>query len=132
MHPQVFLAETSGIANSLTPQTWTLPNGTYRAVLFNAIDTDETLVLSTTPGASVLPTTSRATFTLLDCGTPVPGDLNGDGVVDMDDLNDVVSCFGQAAPLTPPCDFADVASPPDGDGVINILDISFVGSNFTP
>ena len=27
---------------------------------------------------------------------------------------------------------ADVAPPPDGDGVINILDISFVGSNFTP
>ena len=65
-------------------------------------------------------------------GVSDPGDLDGDGNVDMDDLGIVVSCFGQTAPLAPPCDAADVAPPPDGDGVINILDISFVGSNFTP
>ena len=62
----------------------------------------------------------------------IPSDLDGDGDVDMDDLDVVVSCSGQTAPLVPPCDAADVAPPPDGDGVINILDISFVGSNFTP
>ena len=61
-----------------------------------------------------------------------PSDLNGDGDVDRDDLSIVVGCFGQTAPLFPPCDDADVAPPPDGDGIINILDISFVGSNFTP
>jgi len=62
----------------------------------------------------------------------IPGDIDGDSDVDRDDLGIVVSCFGQTAPLTPPCDAADVAPPPDGDGVVNILDISFVGSNFTP
>jgi hypothetical protein len=60
-------------------------------------------------------------------------DLDGDGDVDMDDLMGVVMCFGQTAPFAPSCDIADVATPPPlGDGVINILDISFVGSCFTP
>ncbi len=67
-------------------------------------------------------------------GTPAsnPADLDGNSVVNMADLMIVVSCFGQSAPLVPPCDAADLAPPPSGDGVINILDISFVGSNFTP
>ncbi len=62
----------------------------------------------------------------------IPGNLDGDSDVDMDDLMIVVGCFGQSAPLAPPCDAADLAPPPSGDGVINILDLSFVGSNFTP
>ena len=64
--------------------------------------------------------------------TPVPGDLDGDGDVDQDDLGIVVNCFGQFVADNPDCAIADVAPPPNGDGVINILDISFVGSNFTP
>jgi len=75
---------------------------------------------------------SQPNLVLAVRGGPPAGDLDDDGDVDRDDLNIVVGCFGQTAPLAPPCDAADVAPPPDGDGVINILDISFVGSNFTP
>ena len=67
-----------------------------------------------------------------DPGTGIPGDLDGDSDVGRADLDIVISCFGRVSPLFPPCDDADVAPPPDGDGVINILDISFVGSSFTP
>ncbi len=63
---------------------------------------------------------------------PVPGDIDGDDDVDQDDLGIVVNCFGQFVADNPDCAIADVAPPPDGDGIINILDISFVGSNFTP
>ena len=59
-----------------------------------------------------------------------PGDLDGDGDVDQDDLGIVVSCFGQFVADNPDCAIADVAPPPDG--VVNILDVSFVVSNFTP
>ncbi len=67
--------------------------------------------------------------------TPIPepsgldGDVDGSGCVDTTDLDIVVSCFGQTAPLFPPCDDADVSPPPNGDGIVNILDISLVGSN---
>jgi len=61
---------------------------------------------------------------------PLDGDLNGDGVVDIDDLAIAISCFGQSVATNPPCAIADVAPPPDG--LVNILDVSFIGSNFTP
>ena len=62
---------------------------------------------------------------------PIPGDIDGDGDVDQDDLTILVGCFGQ-----PPSACVGVAPGvnPDfnEDGIINILDISFVGSHFTP
>lgn len=61
----------------------------------------------------------------------IPGDLNGDDIVDTDDLNIVLGCFGQTVAANPACAIADVAPPPDGDGFINILDISYIGSLFT-
>ena len=60
------------------------------------------------------------------------GDVDGNGEVETTDLDMVISCFGQTAPLLPPCDDADVAPPPDGDGMVNLLDILLVGSNFIP
>ncbi len=52
--------------------------------------------------------------------------------MDVDDLQLVVDCFGQFVVDNPDCAIADVALPPAGDGIINILDVSFVGSHFTP
>ena len=49
------------------------------------------------------------------CGTA--GDVNGDGVVDVLDLIDLLLCFGQ--PANAPCDMADV----NGDGTVNVLDL---------
>jgi hypothetical protein len=54
----------------------------------------------------------------------IPGDLDGDGDVDFDDIGIAVAYFGQPASCDPR---ADVIA----DGVINILDVSVVGSNFT-
>ncbi len=62
----------------------------------------------------------------------IPGDLDGDGDVDQDDLQIVVDCFGQFVADNSDCAIADVAPLPTGDDVINILDISFVVSHFTP
>lgn len=57
----------------------------------------------------------------------IPGDLNGDGVVNMADVQVVVACFGQTVTSNPDCAIADV----NNDGLVNILDVSFVVSNFT-
>ncbi len=57
--------------------------------------------------------------------------LDDDGAVDQDDLGIVVNCFGQVVAENPGCTIADVAPPPDGDGVVNILDVSFVGRNIS-
>ncbi len=82
----------------------------------------------------IVKTSTFADFVGVDMTiAPLPDDLNGDvdrsGCVDTTDLDMVISCFGQTAPLFPPCDDADVAPPPEGDGVVNILDISFVAGN---
>jgi len=61
-----------------------------------------------------------------------PGDLNGDGDVDQDDLGIVLNCFGQVVADNPDCAIADVAPPPDGGGVITMLHVSLGGSHFTP
>ncbi|MCZ6792708.1 MAG: hypothetical protein O7J95_03740, partial [Planctomycetota bacterium] len=46
-----------------------------------------------------------------------PGDLNGNGVVEVVDLIDLLSCFG--LPAVPGCEAADG----NADGVVNVLDL---------
>jgi len=46
-----------------------------------------------------------------------PWDVNGDGVIDVLDLIDLLLCFG--LPADPPCDSADI----NGDGTVNVLDL---------
>ena len=50
------------------------------------------------------------------------GDTNGDRVVDVLDLNNVVNNFGQAGP--------DVPGDTDGSGVVDVLDLNNVVNNF--
>jgi hypothetical protein len=53
---------------------------------------------------------------------PCPGDANGDRVIDFEDLNIVLSSFGQAGASVP----GDV----NGDGSVNFLDLNLVLSFF--
>ena len=48
---------------------------------------------------------------------PCPTDLNGDGVINVLDLIDLLLCFGQSG--NPPCGQADINT----DGTVNVLDL---------
>ncbi len=50
-------------------------------------------------------------------GPPLPEDTNGDGVVNVLDLIDLLLCFGQ--PASPGCEAQDI----NGDGTVNVLDL---------
>ncbi len=52
------------------------------------------------------------------------GDVNGDGVVNVLDLIELLICFGQ--PANPPCDLADT----NADGAIDVLDLVTLLLNF--
>ena len=51
------------------------------------------------------------------CAVSCPADVNGDGVVNVLDLIDVLLCFGQ--PAIPGCEAEDI----NGDGTVNVLDL---------
>ena len=80
------------------------------------------------------PTTVSVTFTFgpesqkfdVDLPQLCVGDVNGDGVVNVLDLLDLLGCFRQ--PAVPPCDTADL----NGDGVVNVPDLIQVIFNFGP
>jgi hypothetical protein len=56
---------------------------------------------------------------------PIPGDLNGDGKVDVADLSVVASDFGKTIGLN------NVKSDSNNDNVVDIYDIVFVASKFS-
>lgn len=71
--------------------------------------------------ASLMEDAAEAASSLLP-DDPIPGDANGDGVVDFSDLNAVLSQFGQMAP--------DLLGDVDGDGDVDFSDLNVVLVNF--
>jgi hypothetical protein len=87
--------------------------GTYEVVISNACGqaTSNPVVLAVTP-----------------CGN-TPGDVNGDGDVDVDDLLAVITGWGVCPVPPPPC-LPDIAPPPSGNGVVNVDDLLMVIVNW--
>jgi len=82
-----------------------------------------TLTVQDEDGAT---STDTVTITVLESGGTVPGDVDGDGDVDIFDLFAVASAFGTVtgdAGYNPACDF-------DSDGDVDINDLYTCGSNF--
>jgi hypothetical protein len=57
------------------------------------------------------------------------GDVNGDGVVNVNDLLEVINAWG-ACPAPPVACPADIAPPPQGDGTVNVNDLLLVINNW--
>ena len=70
------------------------------------------------------PNSSNAVLTLLQIGSIIPGDLDGDGFVGINDLNIVLANWNQNVPPANP--LAD----PSGDGFVGIDDLNAVLGNW--
>ncbi len=69
------------------------------------------------PGGPPGPVMGSVNLSLNALAPPCPTDVNGDGVVNVLDLIDLLLCFGQ--PAVPGCSPEDV----NGDGSVNVLDL---------
>ena len=85
-------------------------NGTTDIVTFNRDSDDVSVLINQTP-------------------VPLPGDVNGDGTVDVNDLLAVVAAWGPC-PAPPASCPADIA-PPGGDGEVNVNDLLLVITNWS-
>lgn len=95
----------------------------YDSFVFGAVPTDG--VHSMNDGGVVAvnsPTNYAGDTGSVDASGPCPGDTNGDNAVDISDLGQVLSQFGQSG--------AGLAGDLDGDGNVNISDLGAVLSNF--
>lgn len=107
------------VPSTITKQfTWTPPDnfppGSYKAQIVAEDDaggrtTREVEIVVEAPGE----------------GEVLPGDLNRDGVVNIDDLTLVTSNFGRTA-----SEASDQRADANADGIINIDDLNIVTSNF--
>lgn len=81
-----------------------------------------------TPASVVEAAVDGVKLQRLVCATAVPGDVNGDGSVNVADLLAVITAWGAcpAAPATCPAD----VSPTGGDGQVNVADLLFVITNW--
>ena len=67
----------------------------------------------------------QLTPTPMPSATPIPGDLNGDGHVNLTDLSIMATNYGLSgsAIINPAADI-------DHDGVVNLTDLSILASNY--
>jgi hypothetical protein len=133
--PNAYVGPTPGLTQGSPTITWSLVTGPSGMTINSA--NGVVFWSPSSAGGSPHTITIRATNpygtdleTWVLTVTP-PGDVNHDGVVDINDLLAVISGWGICPP--PPFDcHADVAPPPAGDGLINIDDLLFVISNWGP
>lgn len=59
----------------------------------------------------------------------LPGDVNGDGAVNVSDLLAVINQWGACPPSPQSCP-ADIFPPPNGDGAVNVSDLLMVINNW--
>jgi hypothetical protein len=64
-----------------------------------------------------------------DCITSVPGDVTGDGNVNVADLLTVINAWGACADPPATCP-TDIAPPPSGDGTVGVPDLLMVINNW--
>lgn len=66
--------------------------------------------------------------------TPVPGDVTGDGCVNVDDLLAVINSWGAcpSPPPPPPANCPADIAPPQGDGLVNVDDLLAVINAWAP
>ncbi len=102
------------------------PAGTVFEVLFDQAFLDANPVLDNVYDYHCHP---HGFFKMIGSVTVVvcPGDVNGDGSVNVLDLIAVLLCFGD--PATPPC---DTGQDVNGDGDVNVLDLIALIMNFGP
>ena len=104
--PRVDGFETSNTQISLPPNY--LDEGTTHYWRVDAIS----------PSGEVRPGTPElATFTTVGVEVPCPGDVDGDGLVDLADLNAVLASFGQTG---------DLPGDANADGQVDLLDLNIV------
>ena len=75
-------------------------------------------------------TTAEGIWLISDNVPRAPGDVNGDGVVDVTDLGLLASQWGTDGSGHGSGWSADIAPAPDGDGIVNVVDLGTLAANW--
>ncbi|MEO2005307.1 MAG: Ig-like domain-containing protein, partial [Candidatus Poribacteria bacterium] len=115
-------AATEAIDTFAQAAALTIPTTNASAVVYQLVD-GEWIALESTGAAGAVSTqiTLGGVYQLASVG--IPGDVNGDGVVDIRDLVTVATAFGKSVEAGDPADL-------NRDGVVNIADLVTVATNF--
>jgi hypothetical protein len=135
-------AYTSYYSDDITPGPWVnqpIPNTDPSLGLYNILATRRVIYYEppyqTTGTAELLSEQARTPLQVTVSGfTESPGDLDGDGDVDLNDFATFATCFSGSAVTTPPpsCSGSDFAgSDMDNDGDVDLNDFATFSSNFT-
>lgn len=106
-----------------------LPSSGYAAIHYTGtatgVSTTNAADYELTGDTTTWTNNGGASFTLTPPGSPCPGDVaNNDGMVDVDDLNAILSAFGTSVGVGDPRDTAN------GDGFVDVDDLNVILANF--